>query len=111
MTARPEGALDAGLHHMHAPHQERDCPGEIDEGEGRVHPLLPARGPAISDTAAYEQRPPITSRNQRSTIVDSAPADDTDGSGRARGVVAQPPRMRPSESYVSSSRASPGASR
>ena len=48
-----EGALDAGLHHMHAPHQERDRAGQIDEGEGRVHRRSSLFAPRIFEPAAY----------------------------------------------------------
>ena len=32
-----EGALHAGLHHVHAPEQERDGAGEVEQGAGKFH--------------------------------------------------------------------------
>ena len=38
-----EGALDAALHHVQAPQQQRDRAGEIDQGQGGAHlPVPPA---------------------------------------------------------------------
>jgi hypothetical protein len=38
---RAEGALNAALHHMHAPQQQSDRAGEIDQRQGGVHSALP----------------------------------------------------------------------
>src|SRR5947209_18991155 len=40
---RAESALDAALHHMHAPQQQGDRAGKIDQRQGGVH-LRPSRG-------------------------------------------------------------------
>ena len=32
-----EGALHAGLHHVHAPQQQRDGAGEIEQRDGKIH--------------------------------------------------------------------------
>src|SRR5205814_8242455 len=38
-----EGALDAALHHVQAPEEQRDRTGEIDQGQGGAHlPFPPA---------------------------------------------------------------------
>src|SRR5204863_9417972 len=38
-----EGALDAALHHVQAPEEQRDRTGEIDQGQGSAHvPFPPA---------------------------------------------------------------------
>jgi len=40
---RSEGARDAGLHHVHAPNQQRNRTSEIDEGQSCIHPAPPYR--------------------------------------------------------------------
>jgi hypothetical protein len=35
---RAKGARNPGLHHVHAPNQERDCPAEIHERQSCIHP-------------------------------------------------------------------------